>query len=315
MPYPVPTSLSPSRVESFTSCPLAFRFSSIQRLPEPPSPHAAKGTLVHRALELLFGEAPADRTPEAAHRALDRAVVELRDDPEVALSDLSPEDETAFVGDAHGLVDAYLALEDPREVDAIGLELALEAQVGSLQLRGIIDRLERDPDGEYVITDYKTGASPSPNYEQRRLGGVHFYAFLCEQTLGRRPAVIRLMYLRDGTVIEAHPTDRSARFLPQRTEAVWRAIAKACELGEFKPRPSRLCTFCAFQSWCPAFGGDPDRAALEAPVRYGRGPVQLPFDAVPPDTPADDNGAAARSDSDAAAALAAAVPPGSRLSA
>ena len=52
--YPVPTSLSPSRVEAFTSCPMAFRFASIEKLPEPPSIHATKGSMVHRVLELLF---------------------------------------------------------------------------------------------------------------------------------------------------------------------------------------------------------------------------------------------------------------------
>ena len=52
--FPVPTSLSPSRVESFLSCPMAFRFASIEKLPEPPSVHTTRGSLVHRALELLF---------------------------------------------------------------------------------------------------------------------------------------------------------------------------------------------------------------------------------------------------------------------
>ena len=108
-------------------------------------------------------------------------------------------------------------------------------------MRGIIDRLEEDADGELVVTDYKTGRSPSVQYEQGRLGGVHFYAYLCEQALGRRPSIIRLMYLRDGIIIEARPTERSVRFLPKRTEAVWRAIARACETGDFKPRPGRLC--------------------------------------------------------------------------
>ena len=34
-----------------------------------------------------------------------------------------------------------------------GLELMLEAQVGSLKLRGIIDRLDLDADGGLVVTD------------------------------------------------------------------------------------------------------------------------------------------------------------------
>ncbi len=286
MTYPVPTSLSPSRVESFTNCPLAFRFSSIEKLPEPPSPHAVKGTLVHRALEILLGLPPDQRTAATAHACVEQAAVELREheDPaerELAMLELSEDELAVFVADAHTLMDAYLTLEDPKAVAPMGLELRLEAQVGGLLMLGIIDRLEEDEDGQLVVTDYKTGRAPSIHYEQHRLGGVHFYAFLCEQALGRRPAVIRLMYLRDATIIEARPTERSARFLPKRTEAVWRAISRACETGEFKPRPSRLCPSCAFQDWCPAFGGDPDRAAFEAPVRYGRGPVQLPLDAPP----------------------------------
>ena len=68
MSFTVPTSMSPSRVEAFVSCPLAFRFASIEKLPEPPSPHATKGSLVHRALELLFTGPPAERTRECRPR-------------------------------------------------------------------------------------------------------------------------------------------------------------------------------------------------------------------------------------------------------
>jgi putative RecB family exonuclease len=119
-----------------------------------------------------------------------------------------------------------------------------------------------------VVTDYKTGKAPGPQYEQRRLGGVHFYAFLCEQLLGRRPAAVRLMYLASGETITAYPSEQSIRFLQQRTSAVHRAITRACEQGGFRPRPGPLCGSCAFRQWCPAFGGDPELAAVEAPVRY-----------------------------------------------
>ena len=160
MAYAVPTSLSPSRVEAFTSCPLAFRFASIDRLPEPPHPATAKGSLVHRALELLFCREPLDRTPAAAADDLARAVAELRNDPEFVLLALDEAAQEAFFADASRLVERYFAMEDPRTVRAIGLELRLEATVGELTLRGIIDRLELDDDGELVVTDYKTGRAP-----------------------------------------------------------------------------------------------------------------------------------------------------------
>jgi putative RecB family exonuclease len=277
MPFPVPTSLSPSRVESFTTCPLAFRFASIEKLPEPPSPHATKGSLVHRALELLFCEPAEDRTESAAVAALAGAVAEFRIDPEYTLLGLDADAEQEFLADAERLVRRYFELEDPRLVHEIGIELYLEARIGRLTVRGIIDRLELGPDGELVVTDYKTGRPPGLQHEQRRLGGVHFYSYLCEQVFGRRPARVQLLYLSTPEVLIARPSDQSTRYLPRRTNAVWQAVERACESGDFRPSPSRLCDSCAFKAWCPAFGGDPDRAKFEAPVAYGRGNVQLPL--------------------------------------
>src|SRR5439155_16884757 len=173
MPLPLPTSLSPSKVASFKDCALAFRFSAIDHLPEPPSPSAAKGTLVHRALELLFwDEPPGARTIEAALEKLARAEREVLEDAEYVGLELTAEERAEFVADAEGLIRRYFVLEDPNTINPIGLELRLEAKVGTLNLRGIIDRLELDADGELVVTDYKTGKPPGQAYEKSRLGGV-----------------------------------------------------------------------------------------------------------------------------------------------
>lgn len=268
MTYPVPTSLSPSRVESFTNCPLAFRFSSIEKLPEPPSPHATKGSLVHRALELLYTRPAAERTTDAAHDGLDQAIEEYRVDPDFTLLGLDATAEAAFFADARTLVESYFEVEDPTRIRDIGLELRLEAQVGDLTLRGIIDRLDLTDDGDLVVTDYKTGRTPSVHHEQSRLGGVHFYSFLCESVFGRRPSAIRLVYLRSGEVITATPSAQSVRFITTRTAAVWKAVEKACLTDDFRPRQSSLCSSCAFQRWCPSFGGDPALAAVEAPLAF-----------------------------------------------
>jgi putative RecB family exonuclease len=258
MPLAAPRSISPSKVASFTDCPLAFRLSIIDRLPEPPSPPALKGTLVHAALEGLFWNHPAgERTSAAAQAELDAAWHELSRDPEFVALDLSAEAAEEFRADAAQLVTNYFALEDPNAATAVGMELGLEIDLDGVRLRGIIDRLDLNDDGELVVIDYKTGRAPSLRFERGRRTGVHMYALLCERLFGRAPAEVRLLYLRDPVTIVAVPSEQSVRGQVRRTLAVWQAIERACEREDFRPRPSSLCRFCSFQAQCPAFGGAP----------------------------------------------------------
>ncbi len=256
MPLPLPTSLSPSKVSSFTDCGLAFRFSAIDHLPEPPSVAATRGTLVHAALERLFGREPHERTHEQALRCLDDAIVALREHPEYAGLELDEEAEASFHADARSLLERYFRLEDPTTITPIGIELKLEVEVGGVTLRGIIDRLELDADGELVVTDYKTGKAPGERQEQQRLAGVAFYSLLCERLFGKRPARVQLLYLADPVAITSVPTDRPTRGVERRLAAIWTAVERACEREDFRPNPSRLCDWCGFKAYCPSFGGD-----------------------------------------------------------
>lgn len=257
MPFPLPRSLSPSKVTAFKDCALAFRLANIDRLPEPPTVPAAKGTLVHRALELLFWEEPPGRRGlDVALEKLQRAVPEVLDDNEYAGLELSRPARAELVADAKTLLGNYYLLEDPDEVRVLGTELRLSLQVGDHRLSGIIDRLELDAAGDLVVTDYKTGRAPSATSEQARLVGVHFYALLCEQVLGRRPARIQLLHLREPLRLSTTPTDQSLRGLDQQTRAVWSALERACATEDFRPRPSRACSWCGYHAYCPAVGGD-----------------------------------------------------------
>ncbi len=262
MALPLPSSLSPSKVTAFKDCALAFRFSVIERLPEPPSPYAAKGTLVHRALELLmWQEEPPDRTRGAALRKLAVAVPEVLDSDEYRGLCLSDKERSDFVDDAVSLIDNYFMIEDPNDVRVLGTELRMSAQLGSLRLSGIIDRLELDGD-ELVVTDYKTGRAPGANFEQSKLGGVHFYAFLCSEVLGRRPDRVQLLHLREPLVISTVPSEQSVIALRRQAGALWSAVVMACDREDFRPKPGRLCSYCSYRDYCPAVGGD--LALLEA---------------------------------------------------
>jgi putative RecB family exonuclease len=254
MALDLPRTLTPSKVVAFTNCPLAFRYSQIERRPEPASPHAVKGTLVHAALEGLFWHhAPGARTPAAAHAELERCWDELQHDDEYMELALDRDQVETFLADARTLVDNYFRLEDPNEARAVGIELGVETVVDGMRLRGIIDRLDVGADGRLIVVDYKTGRAPSERYERGSMSGVQTYALLCESLLGRAPAEVRLLYLRQPVAISSVASEQTIRGQRRRATAVWTAIERACDAEDFRPQVGPLCDHCHFKTSCPAF--------------------------------------------------------------
>jgi putative RecB family exonuclease len=279
--HPFPVSLSPSSMGTFTSCPLSFRFSYIERLPEPPSAPASKGTLVHLALQHLMWRPAAERTLEAGLQDLARAKADLEAHPEFDLH-LTEEEWAAFYADAEVLLRRYFDMEDPRDITVLGLELRVCAETSDgVLIRGIIDRLELDANGDLVVTDYKTGSAPSEGWEQKSMAGVHIYSLLCERMFGKRPARVQLLYLSKPERIVTVSSDQSIRGVEVKSGAVMKAVRTACMRDDFRARQSALCAYCSFQEFCPAYGGNPNDAkpvllARQA-EREGRPPLPLVF--------------------------------------
>lgn len=268
--FDVPTSLSPSRASSFQDCPLQFRFASIQGLPQPPGFHAVKGNVVHRALELLLRLSAPERTREAARDAMSSSRNEYEAKYDFVGLNLDDAAAREFWADCERLTDAYFDLEDPTTLDDIELELWVEAPLGTFNVRGYVDRLERTKEGALVITDYKTGRAPRESDVGNKMRQLEMYAYMVRALRGELPSRMRLMYLKDKVVLEQQPTESSMKFLEKRTIALFDAIERACTNGNFPPKRSGLCNFCNFKQWCPEFGGNPELAAVEAPLKYPR---------------------------------------------
>jgi putative RecB family exonuclease len=260
--------LSPSRAADFKTCPLLYRFRSIDRLPERPTPDQARGTLVHAVLEALFDAPPGERTPERAAALVApqwQRLVESEPELSTIFADppLSPED---FLSGAGELLHGYFAVEDPNRLEPADREAYVEAEVdGRLVIRGIIDRLDVSPSGDLRVVDYKTGGAPREAFEARAMFQLKFYALVLWRTRGVVPRVLRLMYLRDQEVCDFAPdADDLARF--ERTLlALWQAIELATSTQDFRAKPSRLCGWCAHQALCPAYGGTPPPFPVAAP--------------------------------------------------
>ncbi|WP_138732129.1 RecB family exonuclease [Modestobacter excelsi] len=268
-------SLSPSRAADFKTCPLLYRFRTIDRLPEKKSRAAVRGTLVHAVLEKLYDLPPAERTVEAAQTLVAPAWAELRAEPGIAelFETAEPAEGAqsaeaaeaagdggleAWLASAGQLVETYFRLEDPTRIQPHGREELVEVTLpDGLLLRGFVDRLDVAPTGALRVVDYKTGAVPREAFEAKALFQMKFYALVLWRTRGVVAAQLKLLYLKDGDALTYSPDEAELLRFERTLQAIWAAIERAVATGDFRANKTRLCSWCDHQALCPAFGGTP----------------------------------------------------------
>ncbi|BBX73243.1 RecB family exonuclease [Mycobacterium shinjukuense] len=253
--------LSPSRAADFKQCPLLYRFRAIDRLPEPPSAAQLRGSVVHVALEQLYGLPAAQRGPDTAGWLVRSAWHQVITGYPDLGGGLDPDQRARLLDDARVLLSGYYRLEDPTRFDPQCREQRVEVELADgTPLRGYIDRIDVAATGELRVVDYKTGKAPPAARtlaEFKAMFQLKFYAVALFRARGVMPARLRLIYLADRQVLDYSP-DRGELLRFEKTlMAIWRAIQTAGATGDFRPNPSRLCEWCPHQQRCPAFGGTP----------------------------------------------------------
>ena len=256
-------SLSPSRAGDFMTCPLLYRFRVIDRLPEPPSQPATRGTVVHSVLEQLFDLPAASRTLSVASGLVGPAWTQLLAADE-QLAELFADDESGelaatWLSGTEDLLATYFELEDPTRLEPAEREYAVEVELSSgLTLRGYIDRLDVNAAGQMRVVDYKTGKSPHEAFQQRALFQMRFYALALWRLRGEVPRLLQLVYLgRGGEIVGYEPDETDLLAMERKLGALWAAISRAYEGEDWRPNKTRLCDFCHHKPICPAWGGTP----------------------------------------------------------
>ena len=267
LPRP-PATLSPSRASDFMTCPLRYRFRVIDRIPEPPTPEAARGTVVHAVLEKLFDLPATGRTFQAAADLLRPRWEELVA-AEPDLADVAGEN---FFTSATDLLERYFTLEDPTRLEPAEREAYVSCELDSgLRLHGYVDRLDVAPNGAIRVVDYKTGKAPGEAYEQRALFQMRFYALVLWRTRGVLPKMLQLVYLGSGHVLRDEPDEADLRACERKLAALWAAIQRATRTGEWRASPGPLCGWCDHKAICPAWGGTPPPLPTGASETAGEG--------------------------------------------
>ena len=139
---------------------------------------AARGTLVHAALEALWSELRSSEAlaalsaaarREAIAEAVARALQSFEMDRRMTLPARFRELEAARL---HKLLDLWLDVEARRGLpfEVVACEAPAEVEIEGIKVRMVVDRIDRLADGRQVIIDYKTGASiDTKNWAAQRI--------------------------------------------------------------------------------------------------------------------------------------------------
>ena len=243
--------LSPSAVSEYENCPQLYKYRKIEKLPEPPSLDAERGTLVHTILQDLFEFPSAQRLPQTAIDLLpSRWSAQIEGKPE--LKDMVT-NEKEWLDRATSLLTTYFTLENPSTFEATHREMHLENDFDTdVYLHGYVDRLDIAPTGEVRIVDYKTGKSPKPGWEEKALFQLRVYALLYWKATGVLPRLLQLIYLGDGRMVKSNPTMKDIESAEKVLHRAAKDIFISIEKDYWPPKPSRLCDWCFFKSICPA---------------------------------------------------------------
>jgi putative RecB family exonuclease len=259
MPFanPLPASLSPSRLQDFQSCPRKYQHSAVDRIAQPASYATLKGIFFHAVLERLFDLPPEERTIEAARGFVDGAAADTLTPERLAEAGCDDDRVATMHREIDQILTTYFSMEDPRTVDAVGVEMKIGEQIDGTPVYGILDRLDRLADGTLTIVDYKTGSVPNRDYDSQTFANAELYAALCEAGLGERPTQIRLLYVAKGQELLRTVTEPVVNARRDAAGRAWTRINRYYQEGEFPAKPSRsACRFCAYKDRCRSAGVD-----------------------------------------------------------
>jgi RecB family exonuclease len=253
VPEDGPVSLSPSQVEAITRCPLQWFLRRRAGVDTAASSSQGFGVLMHALAEHAVTSGSLD-------------VDELRRKADEVWSDLDWEAPWYAERErtvANLVLDRFAAWHQtrPEGTEVVAAEVPFELRVGRAEVRGQIDRLERDAEGRGVVVDLKTGrkAAAKDDLPEHPQLGLYQLAVAEGDVDGHRftgPGGGMLLHLRDHKGGEAREQQQE----PLQTDENGRSwvhdlldtLVQQVVSEQFPARRNSSCERCEVRRSCPA---------------------------------------------------------------
>lgn len=248
------TRYSHSRLSTFKTCPLKYKYAYIDKIERPTQGvEAFMGSRVHDVLEKLYTDIKIckindlDELLELYRKNWDKlwhkdVVIAKKEYSADNYKDLGVECITRF----------YNRYQPFDQAIVLGTEMNINfslAEDESKHFRGIIDRLDQKSDGVYEIHDYKTSASlPLQSYLDSDDQLAVYHMALKEKFNDVKSVDLVWHYLAFDKEFRSSRTDEQLDDLRKRLIETINEIELSTE---FLPKESALCEWCEYPDLCP----------------------------------------------------------------
>jgi DNA helicase-2/ATP-dependent DNA helicase PcrA len=235
-------SLSASDLSLYLTCPLKYKFARVFGIPQEPTINQRFGILIHNVLERFHKEPPANDEDGL------RELTGLFETGWRRTGFGSTDDELQFRDRAREALRLYWERERVAEGEPVWLERKFDFKVGEHHVRGRVDRVDRLPDGDYELIDYKTGERRTEVELESDLQ-LALYRLAAREAWEVEASTGSYYYVLDAEKV-------AAPVRPDDAERVERTVLQVGEgiIGQdFEPRPSpTVCGWCDYRLICPA---------------------------------------------------------------
>ena len=235
--------ISYSAISGYQNCPLAYKFQYIDKQPTAPSPALSFGQSVHEVLRWFYDVPTAD--PYSLEELLNRLETCW-----ISGGYASPEEEARYFLQAKSALELFYRNLVEFNVPA-ALERRFSIDLGFCNLSGVIDRLDKNPNGGFEIIDYKTNRRLPPAVKLHNDLQLPIYHIAVEKIWEVSPEKVTFYYL---LLNHRH----SMKITPDRIEEALvqiRSVVDCIEGEAFEPKKNPLCPWCDYIDSCPIWEG------------------------------------------------------------
>jgi RecB family exonuclease len=248
--------ISYSSLENFKQCPLKYKFANIDKIKESKSKEAIFGNYIHQVLKWFYQQDPRFPTLEG----LLEYYYNHWPKKEEGFIWQDEHEEKDYFQEGMRILEDYYKNNFPPKSMIMDLETRFEAVIdetpdepgGKHILTGVIDRIDKLPDGTMEIIDYKTGKRmPSQNDVNTNLQ-LSIYALGLQRKWPKiklEDLRLSLYFLKFNEKIETKKSQEDIENTQKKIIDLIHQIQKS----SFEPKSSPLCNWCGYRLLCPVW--------------------------------------------------------------